>query len=80
MLCYFASLCLNVCAVRRSVHLDTGITVITGARGTGKAREEKERGTDIENEDTEKGMNNIDPHAGNAQGQKFTMVQDRCFR
>lgn len=56
-----------VCAVRRSVYLDTGITVITGPRGTEKAREEKERGTDIEKEDTETGMNNTDPHAGKAQ-------------
>ncbi len=36
------------------------------ARGTGKAREEKEWETDIEKDDTETGMNNTDPHAGNA--------------
>lgn len=49
------------------MYLDTGITVIMGPRGTEKAREEKERGTDIEKEDTETEMNNTDPHAGNAQ-------------
>lgn len=62
-----------VCAVKRSVRLDTEITVIMGARDTEKAPEETDQETDIEKEDTENKMN-TDPHAGNAESEMYQDV------
>lgn len=54
--------------VKRSARLDTEITLITGERGIGKAQQGKERVTDVERKDKERGVSYTDPLAVAAVG------------